>query len=244
VMSAIDLRESQLPEILVHDFRKNGYLPEALLNFLALLGWNPGGDRERMSMAELVELFTLDGIGKSNAKFDRDKLLAFNTETAAATDTSRLVAAMRGYLAVNSDSPLNRASNEQIGRLLEMKKGFRLLREVDEVSRFFFLPDDAIVCDPAAVEKVLRKQDGFTALRDLRSILAGMEDWSAAGLEAKVNEYCAGKTLPLGKVAQPLRVAVSGTTISPPIFQSLEFLGKSATLARLDRCLRLEMCQP
>ena len=76
--------KSDLPEILVHDFRKNGYLPEALLNFLALLGWSPGGDRERMTMDEMVQLFSLDRVGKSNPKFDRDKLLAFNTEAAAA----------------------------------------------------------------------------------------------------------------------------------------------------------------
>src|SRR6185436_978531 len=83
VMAVIGLREADLPEILVHDFRAKGYLPEALLNFLALLGWSPGGDRERMSMEEMTSLFSIEGIGKSNAKFDRAKLLAFNTEAAA-----------------------------------------------------------------------------------------------------------------------------------------------------------------
>src|SRR5947207_647275 len=82
VISTLSLHDALpiLPEILVHDFRKKGYLPEALLNFLALLGWSPGGDRERMSMEEMMSLFSVDGIGRSNAKFDRAKLLAFNTE--------------------------------------------------------------------------------------------------------------------------------------------------------------------
>ena len=83
VMRVVGLKEADLPEILVHDFRKSGYLPETLLNFLALLGWNPGGDREQMSLDEMVELFKLEDIGSSNAKFGRDKLLAFNTDACA-----------------------------------------------------------------------------------------------------------------------------------------------------------------
>ena len=89
LMDAIGMAEAELPEILVHDFRAAGYLPEALLNFLALLGWNPGGDRERMSIAEMVSLFDLEDVGKSNAKFDRAKLLDFNTKAAGDADPLR-----------------------------------------------------------------------------------------------------------------------------------------------------------
>src|SRR5204863_4226493 len=122
VMHVIGLNESDLPEILVHDFRKNGYLPEALLNFLALLGWSPGGDRERMSIAELVELFSIEGIGKSNAKFDRAKLIAFNTEAAAAASSEHLLKALKDFLSVNSDSPLKNADDATLAKLLQMKK--------------------------------------------------------------------------------------------------------------------------
>jgi glutamyl-tRNA synthetase len=239
VMKVVGLKESDLPEILVHDFRKNGYLPEVLLNFLALLGWNPGGDRERMSMDELVQLFSIDGIGKSNAKFNREKLLAFNTEACAAAPMERLVRAMRDYLSVNPDSPLNRADDAALARLLEMKKGFRTLREVDETSRFFYVPDDQIEYDPAAVDKVLKKGDGqgLAALRDVRQVLNDAQSWTAQSLDAAVKQYCDQKQLGLGKVAQPIRVAVSGTTISPPIFESLELLGKEATLKRINRCI-------
>ncbi|MDB5297365.1 MAG: gltX, partial [Phycisphaerales bacterium] len=241
VMRVIGLQASELPEVLVHDFRKNGYLPESLLNFLALLGWSPGGDREQMSMDDMVELFTLDGVGKANAKFDRTKLASFNTDACAKADPARLVAAFRDYLSVNPDSPLWAATDEELAKLLAMKKGFRLLREVDAVSRFLFTPDDALAYDPSAVEKNLKKDGGAGAavLREARDGLAAIGSWSAASCEEAVKGYCEQKGLALGKVAQPIRVAVCGSTVSPPIFDSLEFLGRERTLRRIDRALSL-----
>jgi glutamyl/glutaminyl-tRNA synthetase len=239
LMPVIGLKEGDLPEILVHDFRRNGYLPEVLLNFLALLGWNPGGDRERMSVEEMIQLFSIDGIGKANARFDRAKLLAFNTQYAETAPIERLVAAMRDYLGVNPESPLNRASDGDLAAVLAMKKGFRTLREVDESCRFFFVDDERITYEPAAVEKVLKKNDnaGLKALREIRGILAGVADWKAEELESAVKQYCESGGLGLGNVAQPIRVAICGTTVSPPIFQSLEFLGRERALTRIDRCL-------
>jgi glutamyl/glutaminyl-tRNA synthetase len=104
--------------------------------------------------------------------------------------------------------------------------------------RFFYVPNDQITYDPAAVEKVLKKNDGegLAALRDLHEILARVADWTAHTLEAAVKQYCDAKGLGLGTVAQPLRVAISGTTVSPPIFESLEFLGKERTMTRVQRC--------
>jgi glutamyl/glutaminyl-tRNA synthetase len=239
VMKIVGLREADLPEILVHDFRANGYLPEALLNFLALLGWSPGGDRERMSMDDMVSLFSLDGIGRSNAKFDRAKLLAFNTEAAASATPARSLEAFKQYLDSNPDSPFNGRDDATLERILTMKKGFRTFREADEASRFLFVPDEDIAFDPQAVEKVLRKGAGagLNALRDIRAVLQNVEPWHAHEIEEAVKQYCEQKQLGLGNVAQPIRVAISGTTISPPIFQSLEFLGKERTLSRIDRCL-------
>lgn len=239
VMQSVGLKKSDLPEILVHDFRENGYLPEALLNFLALLGWNPGGDREHMTMSEMAQAFGIDGVGKSNAKFDRQKLLAFNTAHNAAASPARLLGAMRKYLEVNPDSSLNRATDDQLSQVLAMKPGFRSFREIDEASRFMLLGDEEISYAPDAVEKVLKKNnEGVAVLRDLKDILAKLDQWTHDSIEAAVKAYCDAKQLGLGKVAQPIRVAVSGGTISPPIFHSLTFIGKPATLARIDRCLK------
>ncbi len=170
--------------------------------------------------------------------------MSFNTDACAAATPERLLAAFRDYLSVNPDSPLNGATDEQLAKLLAMKKGFRLLREVDEISRFFFVADDAVAYDADAVEKNLKKNDGagLQALRDVRGVLAGVANWTAADCEHAVKAYGEQKGLGLGKVAQPIRVAVSGTTVSPPIFESLEFLGRERTLARMDRCIRGAEC--
>jgi len=239
VMKVVGLREADLPEIMVHDFRKNGYLPEVLNNFLALLGWSPGGDKERMTMDELIQLFSLEGVGKANAKFNRDKLLAFNTEASAAAPMPRMVSALRDYLALHPESPLKGATDADLEAVLKMNHGFHILYEVDDKSRFLFTPDDQIEYQSEAIEKVLKKNDsqGANALREVRQVLASIESWKLAEIEQVVKAFCDQRQLGLGKVAQPIRVAVSGSTVSPPIFDTLEFLGKARTLARIDRCL-------
>ncbi|MGA2232916.1 MAG: glutamate--tRNA ligase [Tepidisphaeraceae bacterium] len=239
VMKALNMSRGDLPEIFVHDFRENGYLPAVLLNFLALLGWSPGGDKERMTVDEMVQLFSLEQIGKSNAKFNREKLLAFSTEAFTAAGPKALLPPMRDYLSVNPDSPLNAADDEQLEKVLHMNAGFHVLREADEKSGFLFLPDDQVILRPDAVEKVLRKDNGagLAALIAMRPVLAAVADWTSHALEEAINAHCTATGAKLGKVAQPIRVAVSGSTISPPIFQTLEFLGRERSLRRIDRTI-------
>ncbi len=239
VMAVVGLKESDLPEILIHDFRANGYLPEVMLNFLSLLGWSPGGDREQMSTLEMIELFSLERIGQSNAKFNREKLLAFNTEACATSPEMRLVAAMRDFLSANPLSPMNAASDEELRAVLKMNAGMRILREVEEKSRFLFVADEILEYQAEAVEKVLKKNEGqgYIALKNVRDVLTGVTDWSGAALEDAVKKYCETSGLGLGKVAQPIRVAVSGSMVSPPIFETLAFLGRERALRRIERCI-------
>ena len=241
VMKVVGLTEGDLPEIMIHDFRRNGYVPEVLNNFLALQGWSPGGDREAMSMNEMVSLFSLDRINSANPKFNREKLKAFSTDFFGKTPGERQVAALRDYLMVNPQSPLSRASDEQLAKLLHMNAGFHVLREVDEKSGFFFTTDDQVVYASDAIEKVLKKNDqqGLKALTAVAPVLAAVLEWTHLNLESAVKAYCDQSGLALGKVAQPIRVAVSGSAISPPIFESLEFLGRQATMARIARCVAL-----
>ena len=239
VMAAVGLKESDLPEIMIHDFRKNGYVPEVLLNFLALQGWSAGGDREKFTLPELVRAFSIDRINSANPKFNREKLRSFSTDYFAGAGDSQLVSALRDYLSVNPGSSLNKATDEQLLKVLKMNAGFHLLSEVDEKSRFMFVADGEVVYDKDAVEKVLLKNEkqGLSALKLARETLAGVEPFDHHSTEVAIKALCETAQLGLGKVAQPIRVAVCGSAVSPPIFDCLAFIGKAATLARLDRCI-------
>lgn len=240
------------PEIEVHDFRAAGYLPEAVVNFIALLGWNPGDDREFFTLDELVDTFSVDRIGKTNARFDRDKLLSFNTEWAARSKAPRLLEAFKDFAkqasAREADTALanptalaalSRATDDTLGRVLEACRGFRTFPDVVSKAGFIFTSDESIEYDPKAVKKVLAKNDdaGYAMLELLLPKLEAHGDWSAESLEEFVKAICAGQNTKMGNVAQPIRVAVSGTTISPGIGDTLSLLGKDHTLARIQRCL-------
>ena len=241
VMRAVGLRETDLPEIMVHDFRKNGYTPDVLLNFLSLQGWSPGHDLEQMSIDTMIEKFGIDRLIPSNSKFNRDKLRAFQTDAFVRMTPEDLLRAARGWLAVNPDSPLREADDEQLALLLAMNKGFHVLGELDEKCRLFFVADDAIEYDAKAVDKVLKKDggQGLGALREMREALAGLPVWTHEAIETSIVGHATAHAVGMGKVAQPLRVAVSGASVSPPIFETLAYLGRDRTLARIDRCLSL-----
>jgi glutamyl-tRNA synthetase len=229
----------KLPEIDVHDFRVNGYLPEVICNYISLLGWSPGGDIEKFDNTWLAAHFTLEGIGKSNAKFDRDKLFRFNGDAIQALAPEEFVRRWRGYCEVYEPAYL-KLSDEHFAKLAAAyKPRARTLKEPCDLGRFFILADDAITFDEKSVEKVLRKDGGFDVLRDLRPKLAALSPWSAVTIEGLVKTHAETTGLGLGKVAQPIRVAVTGSTVSPGIGETLEILGQSSTLARIDRCLSL-----
>lgn len=226
-----------LPEINIVDFFNSGYLPETMVNFLALLGWNPGGDREIMSLEELVECFDLSRLTKANSLFDRDKLLAFNTEHIRRVGKERLLGHFKDYLKA-VESPVIGADDETLERIIEICAGARTLADIERKSRFLFLADERIEYDEKAVKKVLLKNDGLAVLAIVRDKLEAMEQFTVDNIEGMLRSLAQEKQVGLGKVAQPLRVAICGTTISPPIFDSVQMLGKEKTLRRIDNTVR------
>ena len=221
-----------LPEINIVDFVRSGYLPETMVNFLALLGWNPGDDREIMSVAELIEAFDLSRLTKSNSLFDRQKLVAFNTEHIRMAGAEGVLPHLKAYLK-ETESPVLKADDEVLLRLIRICEGARTLEDIERKSRFLFVEDDKIEFDDKAVKKVLLKGDGLDILRVVRDELGSMEQFTAEGIEAMLRGTAEARQVGLGKVAQPLRVAICGTTVSPPIFDSVQMLGKERTLARI-----------
>ncbi|HPF39952.1 MAG TPA: glutamate--tRNA ligase [Phycisphaerae bacterium] len=229
-----------IPEIDVHDFRMSGYLPEALLNFIVLIGWSPGGDREKLTRDEMIELFSLDRINKTAGRFDREKLLAMNLDWCSAAPTERLVEAFKDWATLN-DSHMAKLDDATLGRVLDSCRGFRTFPDVVAKAGVLFEPDEAVVYDEKAVAKVLAKNDGagFATLESLLSPLESLESWTAESIEAFVKNTCEATGAKMGDVAQPIRVAVAGRPVSPAIGETLVFLGREKTLNRLRQCLEL-----
>jgi glutamyl-tRNA synthetase len=222
-----------LPEINIVDFFKSGYLPETMLNFLALLGWNPGDQREIMTPAELTASFELSRVNKSNSLFDRKKLVAFNMEQLKLCPPQKLLAYFKAYLKENA-SPVAAAEDALLARLLKISEGARTLEQIEQKSRFAFMVDDAIVYDTDAVNKILLKNDGLALLSDISQGLRALPQLTAESIEELLRRIAEQKQVGLGKIAQPLRVALTGTTISPPIFDTVDILGLDRTLKRIE----------
>ncbi len=225
-----------LPEINVADFFNSGYVPEAVVNFIALLGFNPKDEREIMSVQELIDCFELSRLTKSNSLFDRQKLVAFNTEHIRIMDKQKLLEHFKSYVCATG-SPVCDGDDDLLGRLVEVNAGARTLAQIEKKSTFLFVDDDEPEYEDKAVRKVLLKPGAMDILSELREKLSEMEELSHEAIEAMLREMARAKQVGLGKVAQPLRVAISGGTISPPIFDSVDMLGREKTLKRIDNAL-------
>jgi len=238
-----------LPGIDVEDFRRAGYLPEVLCNFLALLGWSPGEmdaqgrNRERFDRAFLAERFATDRVGKANAKFDRAKLLAFSQDTLGALPAEAFHEAWRSWCARYRPEVLARMDAATARRFSAvMQPRSRTLADPtasDGPGRFALLDDDAFDYEEKAVEKWLRKGEpaGLALLAGARIVLSTVEPFEPRPIEAAITAFCEGQGVGLGRVAQPIRVAISGAAATPPLGETLAILGRGATLRRIDRCL-------
>lgn len=231
-----------IPEIDVHDFRASGYLPEALVNFVALIGWSPKDDREKLTRQEMIDAFALDRINKTAGRFDREKLLAMNTDYAASAAPDRLLAAFRDWCRV-SGSAMGALDDATAARVLEACRGFRTFPDVEFKAGILFAPDEQVQYDPKAVQKVLAKNGGAgdRVLGQLLPALESLADWTPPGIDAFLAGFCEQNGLKLGDAAQPLRVAVAGRPVSPAIGETLAFLGRDRTLNRIRRCLDLDL---
>jgi glutamyl/glutaminyl-tRNA synthetase len=227
----------QLPEINVVDFFRSGYLPQTMVNFLALLGWNPGEEKEIMPLDELIQSFDITRLTKSNSLFDRKKLLAFNTEHIRMQGSAKVLPHFKEYLEVIK-SPVAKADDGALSRIIELCAGARTLADIERKSRFLFLENEQIEYDEKSVKDVLLKNDGLAILKIVRNKLAAMEQFTVENIESVLRGLAEEKGVGLGKVAQPLRVALCGSTISLPIFDAAQILGKAKTLERIDNTLR------
>jgi glutamyl-tRNA synthetase len=215
----------------VQHFRAAGYLPEAVCNWLARIGWSHG-DQEIFSRDELVALFELDAVHRSSGQADPAKLDWLDQHYIVQRPRDQLVAELLPFLAARG-APVQ--PSESLAALVDLlRERSRTLVEMAERARFFALADEALEHDPAAVRKHW-KAAVLPVLKELTEELAGVERWDPSALEIAFETVRARHDLALGKLAQPVRVAVTGSAASPGIFETLGILGRERTLARLGR---------
>jgi glutamyl-tRNA synthetase len=223
--------------VAIQEFRRQGFLPETLRNHLALLGWsNPSGE-ERFDDAEITAVFALEDVGRSAAAFDVEKLTAFNGERIRAMDSDELAERLlphldgtEGEAALITVPPTDAELAVVRGLIPLVQERMQRLDEVEAYAAPFL--HDVVVYDEASVEKVLRGELGSRVLAAAPAVLAACE-WDEASIEEALRSLATQLEVGFGKLAQPIRVAVTGTTVSPPLFGTLVLIGRDRVLDRM-----------
>jgi glutamyl-tRNA synthetase len=215
-------------DVAVSAYREQGFLPEAMLNYLALLGWSFDDRTNIFSVDELIERFTLERVGRNPAAFDVDKLEWLNghyIRSQSPTELAELLVPVCVAEGIPADSAEGRATLEAVTPLLVER--MKRLTEAPPMVRFLFTdvtPDDK-------ASKVLADQSDYLA--EVAARLETLEKWTTASIEETLRALAAERELKPKKAFQPIRAAVTGTLVSPPLFESLELLGPDRTLERL-----------
>ena len=213
----------------VGEYREQGYLPEALFNYLLLLGWNPGDDREVLSREEMIKLFEREKVHVTAAMFDPKKLAWMNGEYVKKIPRDEFVSELKKRAATLG--PLPEHDDAWWGYLADqLQIRTKFLNDIPSAVRCFV--SDDLEFDPKAVEKRLKKPGVKETLIDLVGRFSKVEDWSAPALEAVVKELSQGNGM--GPWVHPIRVAVSGRGEGIGLFEMLQLLGREKTLARLS----------
>ena len=212
-------------------YRDMGYLPQALLNALARLGWSYG-DQEKFSIDELIEKFTLENVGKSPGIFNMEKLLDLNAQYIRESETGYLTESVRPFL---EELGCRGLDNPMVAQAVEtLKPRSRTLVEMAEGALFYFQED--IAYEEKGDKKFL-KPNNLEHLQNIRLQLEDADDFSIEALENVFRNFLEEHQIKLGKIAQPIRVALTGKTASPGLFEVMKVLGKEKVLNRLDKAL-------
>jgi glutamyl-tRNA synthetase len=215
----------------VLNYEEEGYLPEALLNYLVRLGWSHG-DQEVFTRTEMIAAFDIHDVNKAASAFNPEKLLWLNQQHMVRAEPAALVPHLRAQLRRLGLDSTDQGLLE--GVILAQRERAKTLKEMARNSQFFFV--EQIEVDPKAAAKHLTG-DALQTLVKVRERLSALPQWSSAAIHAALNDLATEAQTGLGKIAQPLRVAVTGTAVSPPIDATLALLGRERALARLDAVL-------
>ncbi len=212
-------------------YREDGYFPETVINFLAMLGWNPGTDQEIFNLKELIQVFDLERVNKSGARFDPDKTKWYNQHYLQTKKASELVTPFQEMLAEKNISAADEYVEKVIG-LIKERASF--VSQFWDLGHFFFKSPDTYA--EKAVKKQWKDHTGAILL-DLVEQLAEHTDFNASVTELLVKEWISDKGLGFGQVMPPLRLALVGDMKGPHIFDIMELLGKRETIGRLRKAV-------
>lgn len=216
-------------------YRDMGFLPEALRNYLLRLGWGHGDD-EVITTAQAIAWFDLDGIGRSPARFDLAKLTNLNGQYLRQADDARLVEQIAPRIEATLGRTLAAVDRSTLAAAMPgLKERAKTLIELSD-SAVFYVRRRPLPLDEAAAR--LMDEQARLSLESFAQILAGMEDWRQDVLENAARNFADTKGVKLGKLAQPLRVALTGSTTSPPIFDVMRVLGREESLGRITDLLQ------
>ena len=218
-------------DVSVLEYREKGFLPHAILNTLVRIGW-AYGDQEKFTKEELIEKFSLEGVGKAAGIFSMERLLDMNGQYIRETPTPELTELLLPFLEKLGLRGLDRRRVEQAVETLKPRS--KTLVEMAESARFYF--EKEIAYEPKGDSKFL-KPEVVAPLQDIRTRMAGSAGFTQKELETIFSEYVEEKKIKLGSVAQPLRVALTGKTASPGLFEIMEILGKETVLERIDKAI-------
>jgi len=215
----------------VLQYQEEGYLPEALLNYLVRLGWSHG-DQEVFTREEMIAAFDIHDVNKAASAFNNEKLLWLNQQHMVRATPASLVPHLQYQLARIGLQSTDSALLE--GIIVAQRERSKTLKEMAQNSRFFFA--DTIELDPKAASKHLTA-DAAEALGEVHKRLSALTEWTAPLIHDSLNGLATERSVGLGKIVQPVRVAISGGTVSPPIDATLALLGRQRTLARIQAAL-------
>jgi glutamyl-tRNA synthetase len=221
-------------KVALEQYRDEGILSDAMVNYLMTLGWAPAGDNEIVPWSQMVEEFRLENVNHSPAFFDVKKLTAFNGEYIRALSPESFVSACAPFLK-DGPWPVNQFDAsvfEHVAPLVHTRVA--TLSEVPTMIDFFFL--DEPVMDEAAWDKTMGAEFARDVVADFCAAAPGME-WTHDVLKEHLENWSTEHELKLGKTQAPIRVAVTGRTIGPPLFESIEILGRDETIKRLTTAL-------
>lgn len=215
----------------VRDYRKAGYEPEAVVNFLAFLGWNPGSTDEVFTLGALEQAFDLDRVGSAPSQFDLDKLQWYNAQHLRRLTPAEVWARAKPWLTAKGISP---ECDYAVAATALVHGRMNLARDLADSYDYLFLPPAAY--DPKGVRKRW-KHDSAELLTAYADQLQGLNSWDEPDLENTLRSLAANRQAGAGRIIHPVRLAVSGTTMGPSLFELLEVLGRSEVVARLRRAI-------